>query len=183
MKKFAEPTYLRFFRPLCSYCGLNIDANPDGSVGAGADMAVLACAEHKSLATRDAHAHMHKRGLVDRFDVLGDPVFEALGFVGEESWEGKAPENLTVKRSSGALETGWTFMRVYSCHDPLNLQRTTDGHWLMHAQGPGGVTKGIRVDEFTLSLPEDKHHLVAAFVERLNTIYKADAEAHNAARA
>jgi hypothetical protein len=37
------------------------------------------------------------------------------------------------------------------------------------------------VEELTLSLPEDKHHLVAAFIARLDTIYKADADAHDAA--
>jgi len=182
MNNVATPTYLRFFAPNCSYCGLNIDSNPDGSARAGPDQAVLACSEHAALAKRDARAYMHERGIVERWDVLQDPVFEALGFNKDRiSWKGEPLKNLTVKRSSGALEVGWSFLHISSCHDPLNLQRNDEGHWFMPAAGPGGITKRIRVDEFTLSLPEDKHHLVAAFVERLNTIYKADAEAHAAA--
>jgi hypothetical protein len=184
MNMFAEPTYLRFFSAQCSYCAKRIDDAPDGSARAGPDLAVLACTAHGDLAKRDARAYMHKRRWVERYDVLDDPVFEALGFVGAAaSWKGSPLKNLTVRRSNGALEPGWNFSRLSSSHDPLALQRSDDGHWMMPAEGPGGISKRIRVDDFTLSLPADKHHLVAAFIARLNTIYKADADAHDAARA
>ena len=168
MNKVAKPTYLVGFKPNCSYCGRDNSVSPhnDCDTLVGPRMVVLACADHKDLAKRDGGAWMHKHEIVQLIDVLGDPVFAALKI-------------LTVKRSSGALEPGWAISRQTSWADPKALQRDDDGKWRIPAEGPGGVTKSIIVDELTLSLPEDKHDLVAAFVARLDAgIYKADADAH-----
>jgi len=171
------------YSPRCSYCGKDTLAEGQrGNAHAGTRLDVLACLTHADLAKRDARAYMHKNGTVRRWDVLEDPVFEALGFSGDRICSPGTPlKNLTVKRSNGALEPGWSFVNFASINQPLDLRRSTSGHWVMAAEGPGDVQKGIRVDEFTLSLPEDQHHLVAAFVARLDTIYKADADAHDAA--
>ena len=182
MNLVAKPTRLVMYSPRCSYCGID-NSGPvhDGcDTFVGPQMAVLACADHKALAKRDGGAWMHKHGIVQRDDVLSDPLFAALGMT-EDHWfvRERAPKNLTVKRSSGALEPGWAFRCLASWSDPLALQRDDDGKWRIPAEGPGGVTKSIIVDELTLSLPEDKHDLVAAFVARLDAgIYKADADAH-----
>ena len=185
MNRVAKPTRLVMYSPRCSYCGVN-NSGPvhDGcDTFVGQNMAVLACADHKDLAKRDGGAWMHKMGIVQRHQVLNDPLFSALGMT-KDHWfvSVPAPKNLTVKRSSGALEPGWAFRCLASWDDPLALQRDDDGMWRIPAEGPGGLTKSIIVDELTLSLPEDKHYLVAALVARLNAgIYKDDADAHDAA--
>lgn len=185
MNLVAKPVRLVMYSPRCSYCGVDNSgpAHDDCDTHVGPQMAVLACADHKDLAKRDGGAWMHKHGIVQRDDVLSDPVFAALGMT-EDHWfvRERAPKNLTVKRSSGALEPGWAFRCLASWSDPLALQRDDDGKWRIPAEGPGGLTKAIIVDELTLSLPEDKHGLVAAFVARLEAgIYKADADAHDLA--
>ena len=184
MKKVAGPTLQFEFKPICSYCGADTSKQPNDSCDTlvGPRMAVLACSDHKNDAARDGRAWMHKNGIVQRADVRDDPLFEALGMT-EDHWLGRvpAPRNLTVKRSSKALEPGWALIcRTTWLTTPL--ERDDDGKWHIPAEGPGGVSKSIFVDELTLSLPEEKHGLVAAFVARLNAgIYKADAEAHDAA--
>ena len=177
----ASPTVLVMFSPNCSYCGKDNDQD-NGSARVGPRQSVLACKAHADLAKRDARAYMHKNGTVNRWDVIqDDPLFEALGFTGERICAPGVPlKNLTVKRTSGAIEPGWWFRNFSSVFEPLDLAKR-DGRWHIPAEGPGEVTKGIRVEELTLSLPEDKHHLVAAFITRLDTIYKADADAHDAA--
>jgi hypothetical protein len=185
MNLVAKPTRLVMYSPRCSYCGVdNSGPSHDGcDAYVGPRMAVLACAAHKDLAKRDGGAWMHKNGIVQREDVLNDPIFAALGMT-EDHWfvRALAPKNLTVKRSSGLLEPGWAFRCLASWYDPLALQRDDEGKWRIPAEGPGGLTKSIIADELTLSLPEDKHDLVSAFVARLDAgIYKADADAHDEA--
>jgi hypothetical protein len=182
MNLVAKPTRLVMYSPRCSYCGADTQDKNDGSARAGPRQSVLACTAHADLAKRDARAYMHKNGTMCRWDVIqDDPLFEALGFTGERICSPGVPlKNLTVKRTSGALEPGWWFRNFSSVFEPLDLAKR-DGRWHIPAEGPGEVTKGIRVEEITLSLPEDKHHLVTAFIARLDTIYKADADAHDAA--
>lgn len=179
----AEPSHLVGASSICSYCGKDTSNLPNSDTFVGPFKAFQACPDHKAFATRNARKWMDLHGVVGLNDVVSDPLFKVLGMT-MDHWGMKipAPDNLTVKRSSGELQPGWSISCRVTYADPKMLQRDDEGKWRIRAEGPGGVTKSIIVDELTLSLPEDKHGLVDAFVARLNAgIYKADADAHSAA--
>jgi len=179
----AQPTRTVMYAQRCSYCGISTAAekHSEAEYIVGPDLAVLACIDHKALAVRDGRAYMRKQGRVRQRDVLKDPLWAALGSEDGMLWTHMvSPHNLTVRRTSGALEAGWYFQTMGMAHAPLMLYRGGDGFWRIPAAGPADITKDIRVDELTLSLPAESWPLVTAFITRLNGLYVEEEAAHDA---
>jgi hypothetical protein len=78
----------------CFYCGSDIDIFYTEVY----DMFGLKhCDAHQANAKRDCNAYKHRHNLVDVLDAKELPALAPLF----------APASFTVKRSNGALETGW----------------------------------------------------------------------------
>jgi hypothetical protein len=168
-------------KPYCSYCGLRTE-NWALKTDVGRMQIIIACEEHMALSRRDGRAIMHKWGTVDCRDVCDDPLWSALGMTPAHiSGILPAPPNLTVDDTKDLPQTGWAFYTKPDGHSSFFINRYEDGIFRILAIGHG-FQKAISLAELTLSLPEDQHDLVTAFIARIKAgVYSAEFTEHTLA--
>lgn len=123
---------------------------------------IHACDDHKPLAQRDAKAWMHKKGLVRWRDAIKDPLFTEA--------EDLLFSNILVRRTNGTVESNWTLCKPWvGLGEPVSVKRSErSGKWSMMAiQDDTESLRDILVEDLKLSLMEEEHWLVDAFIERL----------------
>jgi hypothetical protein len=98
--------------------------------------------------------------------LLADPLFDAV----------KAAGGVTVTRSSGAVEKGWSVATEdpHYEEEPVLLSRDSEASpWCLLILSPDGDTwKPQPVVWLKKSLPEAQHELVTAFIARLDAMAK-----------
>ena len=166
---FAEPMESMLGTTNCQYC----DKPHTHFDAVSYSFGVHACDDHKPLAQRDAKAWMHKKGLVRWRDAIKDPLFTQA--------EDLLFSNILVRRTNGAIEGDWTLCKPWvALGEPMAVKRSErSGEWSMTAiQDVTESMRGILVKDLKLSLIEEEHYLVDAFIGRLDAgFYKEDAEA------
>lgn len=176
VKTFNKPMRMVYFADECMYCGSPGHTHYNHIQH---QLGFITCDAHKDLADRDADAYLALKGRV-RFDEATEDQLFVLGTL--------LTRDIKVRRSSGAIDDNWR-IREPSCEPEEGMTHFVardPGHgikWYMQAIQPStGTTRGFCVDDLKLSLPEDQHSLVDAFVARLDAgFYKAQLDAHNAA--
>jgi len=91
-----EPRNLRMTSICCFYCGSTVDSDISQTY-VDYLFGIKHCSLHKSDATRDCNAYMHRNKLIDMRVAMSLPVLAPLF----------NQSSFTVKRSNGDLETGW----------------------------------------------------------------------------
>ena len=158
----------------CQYCGgpTHDEGDNSGYNPIMLHFGVVACVEHKDRAQRDGNAWLHRNNVVDWHDAIQDPVFAML-----------LNRDIKVRRTSGAIEDGWRIEPPTYDEPPFFIRSETSGEWSVKAKQADNI-RGLRVRDFKLSLPEEQHGLVDAFIARLNRgFYKADSDAYEALEA
>lgn len=171
VKKYADPIRTVMFMPVCLYC----EKQETFWAKCTYWLAVLACDEHKGLAIRDANAWHHNNGKVRWSDYTKDALFEQSDIL-------HSP--ITVKRTNGAIETNWSIIKP-DYIDNQGFIHCISNIWTIGVeQVDTRISKCIPVVDLKLSLPEDKHILVDALIDRLTAgFYKSDADAYTRAMA
>jgi hypothetical protein len=154
------------YSTLCQYCGVG----DKGWYRICDKYGILWCENHKGLAERDGRAWLSRNDKVAWGDATKDPLFTETELFDKD---------VTVRRSSGALETkGWRLCKP-SFDEPAFIQRDSTGWWMPALNTDTQIGRGILIEDLKLSLSEDRWGLVDAFILRLNTgFYKAEAAAY-----
>lgn len=151
----------------CHYCG----RSGGGHYTVHALYGILACDAHISAAKRDIDAHLHQENMVRMEDarVAAPDFFAAL------------PPTFAVKRSSGAMDDGWTLPN--EDHDRVYVRRRGD-EWLLNVEKKSEeIAKGVPLTAF-IGLPGITADVIAILITALEGgFYKAAAEEHEALKA
>jgi hypothetical protein len=153
---------------VCHYCR----APGAGHYTVHALYGILACDAHKTDAKRDIDAHLHQENMVRIADArAAAPAF----FAG-------LPPTFAVKRSSGAMDDGWTLPN--EDHDPVYVRQRGDGVWLLTVEKKSEqIAKGVPFTDFFI-FPEITADAVAILITALERgFYKAAADEHEALKA
>jgi len=170
VKSYVDPMRLVLYSPLCQYCGVA----DKGWFRIYDKYGILWCDLHKSLAERDGRAWLCRNDKVAWKDATADPLFVAGGLLDCD---------ISVRRSSGAIETkGWRLSKP-SFDDPAFVNKDEKGWWMYALNTDTQVGRGVRIEDLKLSLSEDKWGLVDAFISRLNNgFYTAEFDAYEQAK-
>lgn len=132
---------------------------------------IYACDTHKKEATLGLKNWMHTNGVVHWRNATSDPLFNNA--------EDLIHANILVRRTSGTIENNWMLMKP-SLWNSANVKRSrTCGKWYMTAiQDYTDNERAILVEDLKLSLAEENHGLVDAFIARLESgFYKEELDA------
>ena len=133
---------------------------------------ILACDAHLAAAQRDVDAYLYQNDMVRMEDVrAAAPAFFAA-----------LPPTFSVKRSSGAMDDGWTLPN--EDHDRVYVRRRGDGVWLLSVEKKSeAIAKGVPFTDF-IGIPGITADAVAILITALERgFYKAAADAQAALKA
>ena len=152
----------------CHYCGAPGAAHATVHIMQG----ILACDAHLAAAQRDVDAYLYQNDMVRMEDVrAAAPAFFAA-----------LPPTFSVKRSSGAMDDGWTLPN--EDHDRVYVRRRGDGVWLLSVEKKSeAIAKGVPFTDFFI-FPGITADAVATLITALERgFYKAAADAQTALKA
>ena len=170
LKLCSEPVRTVMFRQICSYCAKELTY----SVLCVYQLSTLACndPQHRLWALRDAKAWLDRHRMVRLKDYREEPLFQETTLLSDY---------VTVKRTSGEIETDWVFPEP-TFDEPV-LIRCIDDVWTIPVLKPSEeLKKHIPIDELKLSLPEEKHALVDELQSKLQMgFYSRESAAYDSA--
>ena len=179
-KNTLVPTSLIMRRCECFYCG----AEDTGVVVIEHLYGMKVCDNHSQNAKRDCRAYLHRENLVRIKDAFKVPALKCFLDILA------AHPHLAVQRTSGEIEEDWCF-REGRHYDPAFLSKSAEGRWGVPMRCPRtNLNKTVPIinflrDDITtkMMLPADWFTIIENTLDCLEEgIYKADAEAYEAAR-